>query len=78
MGLELTDRLPRFVEILGLYEEPMGIFYDDKKPSDGFSPKPMNLPTREKEIKGEIDWQAIFGQFSCVMGNIWRARRKKK
>ena len=78
MGMEITDRLPRFVETLGLYEEPMGIFYDDKKPSDGFSPKPMNLPTREKEIKGEIDWQAIFGQFSCVMGNIWRARRKKK
>ena len=72
------DRLPQFLEILGLYEEPMGIFYNDEKPSDGFSPKPMNLPTREKEIKGEIDWQAIFGQFSCVIGNIWRARRKKK
>ena len=33
--------------------------------------------TGEKEINGAIDWQAVFGQFSCVMGNIWRARKKK-
>ena len=37
----------------------------------------MDLPTREKEINNEIDWQATFGQFSCVMGHIWRARKKK-
>ena len=30
-----------------------------------------------KEIKNEINWQAIFDQFSCVIGNIWRARKKK-
>jgi uncharacterized protein (DUF169 family) len=76
MKQETMERLPQFLEILGLYEEPMGIFYSDDKPSDGFSPKPMALPTREKEMKGEIDWQAIFGQFSCVIGNIWRARAK--
>ena len=28
-------------------------------------------------MRNEIDWQEIFGNFSCVMGNIWRARRKK-
>ena len=27
--------------------------------------------------KGEVDWQAIFGNFSCVIGHIWRARKKK-
>jgi uncharacterized protein (DUF169 family) len=55
----------------------MGIFYTDEKPADGFSPKPMDLPTREKEMKTEIDWQAVFTQFSCVIGNIWLARKKR-
>jgi len=74
---ERKNALPRFLEVLGLDEEPMGIFYTDEKPSDGFSPKPMALPTREKEIQNKIDWQAVFSQFSCVIGNIWRARKKR-
>jgi len=77
MNQDILKSLPSFLEILGLDEEPMGIFYTDDKPADGFSPKPMDLPTREKEMKAEIDWQAVFAQFSCVMGNIWRARKKK-
>ena len=31
--------LPQFLETLGLDEEPMGVFYTDEKPADGFSPK---------------------------------------
>ena len=68
--------LPQFLEILRLDEEPMGLFYTDAKPAEGFSPKPNDLPTRQKEIKNEIDWQKVFGEFSCVMGHIWRARKK--
>lgn len=60
--------LPGFLEVLGLGEEPMGIFYVNEEPVDGFSPKPTDLPTREKETKNEIDWQAVFGQFSCLIG----------
>ena len=77
MNPEMKTNLTRFLEILGLDEEPMGIFYTDEKPADGFSPKPMDLPTREKEKKNAINWQAVFGQFSCVIGNVWRARKKK-
>ena len=77
MKQEIVKSLPKFLEVLGLDEEPMGIFYTDEKPADGFSPKSMDLPTREKEMKNEIDWQAVFTQFSCVIGNIWRARKKK-
>lgn len=77
MNPEMKKTLPRFLEIMGLDEEPMGIFYTDERPAEGFSPKPMDLPTREKEMKNAIDWQAVFGQFSCVIGNIWRARKKK-
>ena len=50
MNTEIKKALPQFIEILGLYEEPMGIFYTDEKPADGFSPKPTDLPTREKEL----------------------------
>jgi len=73
----LSD-LQEFLDLLGLMEEPVGIFYTDNKPAEGFSPKRMDLPTREKEIKNEINWQDVFSRFSCVMGNIWRARKKKK
>ena len=77
MDKHTLDRLPQFLDILGLDEIPMGVFYTDTEPPDGFSPKPNDLPTREKEIKNEIDWQNVFGRFSCVLGNIWRARKKK-
>ena len=68
--------LPEFLTILGLDEEPMGLFYTDEEPVEGFSPKPNDLPTRQKEMKNEIDWQKVFGQFSCAIGHIWRARKK--
>ena len=47
--------LPEFLTTLGLDEEPMGIFYTDQEPVEGFSPKPNDLPTREKEMENKID-----------------------
>ncbi len=64
------------LEALGATEEPFGVFYTDKEPSEGFSPKPGQLPTAEMEARGEADFGATFAGFSCVMANIWRARRK--
>ena len=55
MNIELMEVTPRFLEVLGLDEEPTRIFYTDKKPTEGFSPKPMDLPTREKETNNDID-----------------------
>jgi len=77
MNSEILKSIPKFLEILGHDEEPMGIFYTDKMPADGFTPKLIDLPTREKEERNEIDWEAVFSKFSCVMGHIWRARKKK-
>lgn len=77
MDQNILKSLPKFLDVLKLDEEPMGIFYTDELPQEGFSPKPMDLPTREKEMKNEIDWPAVFAQFSCVIGNIWRARKKR-
>ena len=72
------DNLERFLDVLGLNEQPVGIFFTDKEPIEGFSPKPLPLPTREKEINNEIDWQTTFSQFSCVMGHGLRARKINK
>jgi len=71
------QELAAFLDRLGLDEEPLGVFYTDREPSQGFSPKPMDLPDRDKEAKGQVDWRRVFSEFSCVVGNIWRARRKK-
>jgi uncharacterized protein (DUF169 family) len=73
---EVRD-LPRFLELLGLDEPPMGIFFTDEPPAGALSPKQGDLPTREKEMAGTIDWKAVFENFSCVMGHIWRARKKQ-
>lgn len=72
------DDLKKFLDVLGLTEEPVGIYFTDDKPAEGFSPQPMALPSREKEIKNEIDWQSTFAHFSCVMGHVLRARKVKK
>jgi uncharacterized protein (DUF169 family) len=64
------------LEALGAVEEPLGMFYTDQEPQEGFSPQAGNLPSAEAERRGEVDFGALFGSFSCVLGNIWRARRQ--
>ncbi|MBW1981681.1 MAG: DUF169 domain-containing protein [Deltaproteobacteria bacterium] len=71
------EQVAPFLEAVGLDEEPMGMCYTDEEPKVGISPKPQLLPTIEMESRGEVDWSAVFDNFSCVVGNIWRARRKK-
>ncbi len=77
MKSEILQQLPAFLESLGHDETPMGVFFTNDKPAEGYSPKPLALPTREKEINNQIDWETIFGQFACVIGNIWRARKNR-
>jgi uncharacterized protein (DUF169 family) len=76
MEEKIKEGMKGFFEILGLKEEPLGMFYSQQEPKEGFSPKPGNLPSSEMETRGEINWGSLFEGFSCVMGNIWRARRK--
>ena len=73
-----VSNLTAFLELLGLSEEPVGIFFTDDQPEEGFAPRPMPLPTREKEIKGDVDWQLTFSNFSCVIGHVLRARKLNK
>lgn len=69
-------QLEPLLEALGLQEPPMALLYSQDPPPDGFHPQAGDLPTKAKEDQGAIDWGAVFGGFSCVMGNIWRARKK--
>jgi len=69
--------LDGFLEVLGLDEAPMGVFYSDREPEGGVSPKPQIPVSRQAEEKGEVDWMAVMGNFSCVLGNVWRARKKR-
>ncbi len=77
MDKQFNKTIHSFMDILQLKEEPLGVLFSDKKPEPGYGFKPSELPTREKELKNEINWQAIFSNFGCVMGNIKRARRKQ-
>jgi uncharacterized protein (DUF169 family) len=77
MDPSIKTALPEFMDRLGLDEPPLGLMYSDQAPAEGFAPKPSDLPTREKELAGQIDWQAVFGTFSCAIGHLWRARKKQ-
>ncbi len=67
----------RLLEVLGLDEPPMGVFYTDEEPKDGLSPKAQTPVSREAEEKGEVDWMAVQENFSCMLGKVWQARKKK-
>ena len=69
-------KLADMLYALGLDEEPMGVIWTDKEPPDCVSPKAQKPISREAEEKGEIDWQSVMENFACVLGIIWRARKK--
>ncbi|MBI4962290.1 MAG: DUF169 domain-containing protein [Desulfomonile tiedjei] len=70
------DQVRAFLDILGLAEEPMGMYYTDDRPDDAISPKSGTLPSVETEAAGQVDWDALNSGWSCVIGNLWRARKK--
>ncbi len=74
---KMIEKTQRLMELLGHEETPFGVCYADDKP-DGYGPKPGEIFTREREIAGEIDWQKAFENFTCLVGSIWLARKKKK
>ena len=71
------DDLKAFLDALGGTEEPIGMFYTDEEPEGGFAPKPGRLPSVEQEARREINFKELFKDFSCVLGKIWIARKKR-
>ncbi|HZE20719.1 MAG TPA: DUF169 domain-containing protein, partial [Desulfobaccales bacterium] len=76
--IDIQAEVPGFLEILGLPEEPLGMFYAPVQPEEGFSPQQAILPNAEQEKLGQINWEETMGNFSCVMSHIWRARKLGK
>ena len=73
----ILEETQTFLEHLGLNEEPFGVYYDDVKPEKAFGPKTGVPISREMEEKGQVNMQDVMKTFSCVIGNIWLARKKK-
>jgi len=73
----LLDATATFREHLGLDEEPFGVHYADTRPESAFGPKPGTPISRELEDQGALDMQEVMKSFSCVMGNVWLARKKR-
>jgi uncharacterized protein (DUF169 family) len=67
-----------FCDILGLTEEPLGLLYTPSEPVGGISPQQAVLPSAEMERAGQVDWEATFANFACVIGVLWRARKLGK
>lgn len=64
--------LHALLDVLGMAEEPMGLFYTDTRPARGHAPKAqISLEKLSKEDTGEIHWN------SCVLGKMRRARREQ-
>ncbi|MEW6533146.1 MAG: DUF169 domain-containing protein [Thermodesulfobacteriota bacterium] len=74
-----SDRsdLAGFLEALGYDEEPLGMFYTDREPARGYAPKPGRLPSVEAEARKEVDFRQLWRDFSCVIGQLWIARKKR-
>ncbi|MHC1713167.1 MAG: DUF169 domain-containing protein [Solidesulfovibrio sp.] len=62
---------------LGLSEEPYGIFYTDAEPAEGFAPASGPPLSLELEREGKVAWPEVFKNFSCVLGKLWLARKKR-
>ncbi|MCL1915486.1 MAG: DUF169 domain-containing protein [Desulfovibrionaceae bacterium] len=75
---KVMEKTARLLELLGHEEIPFGVYYSAVKPEGGFGPKPGEVFSREREEAGQIDWGKAFGNFSCTVGNLWLARKKRR
>ncbi len=73
----MNEQLPEFLDALGLTEEPYGIFYTDVEPGEGFAPHAGPPLSLDLERQGKVDWPTVFENFSCVLGKVWLARKKR-
>lgn len=75
---EFNDaKVREFLEVLGLSEEPLGMYYADERPPEAISPGTANLPSREDEAANRVDWSGLNASWTCVIGVLWRARHKQ-
>ena len=73
----LKTETQRLLDLLGHTEDPIGVYYTNAKPEYGYGPKEGERFSRDREAAGEIDWQKVGDTFSCIIGNVWLARKKR-
>jgi hypothetical protein len=73
MNSRILKSLPDFLGILDLDEEPVGLFYTDKRPAEGLSPKPTDLPTRPEPLCGLHQLAAFVTNDPEVVASPWGA-----
>jgi hypothetical protein len=66
----------KFLDHLGLSEEPFGVYYDNTKPENAFGPKPGIPMSRELEDQGKVDMQEAFKLFSNLEREWIKVRKK--
>jgi uncharacterized protein (DUF169 family) len=66
----------RFLDALGLDEEPLGIVYTRDRPASGLCPTFQTPVTRSAEEQGTVDWAQVGENFSCAVSHVWHARKK--
>ena len=77
MTTEAELKLRLFLEALAQEEEPLGMMYSDEVPATGLSPKAGRLPSADDERERGLDWAALNKGWSCVLGHLRLARKKK-
>jgi hypothetical protein len=70
MNPDIIGKMKGFLDILGLSEEPMGIYYTNETPAKAISPNLLDLPTREKELADEISPGGKEQSGSCRLGPV--------
>jgi hypothetical protein len=73
MNQNIISAKPKLLKTLGLGEEPMGIFYSDNRPVEGFTPEPMDLPKCQLKYQMALHYLSLeSGQGSgCQNGSCW-------
>jgi len=74
----MREAIKDLLEALGGNEEPVGALYTDQAPEQCFAPEPGPPFSLDMEQRGEVDWRGMWVKFSCLMGNVWLARKKKR
>ena len=67
----------RLLEVLEHPEEPFGTMYTDNEPEDGYGPKEAVPIARAMADPAKVNREEIFSNFSCLIGNVWLARKKQ-
>jgi hypothetical protein len=68
---DLISEVPNFVEILGLGEEPLGMYYSPMEPAEGFSPRQAILPSPGRRSWGRSTGKRPWGTSpASSMGDV--------